>query len=247
MAIKFGSETGYQVRTDYRVNEGELDCGTTVHMFIRNIEKSYTFSDEFSLCSIGIIDGGGAEMCYENASLKIREEAMPKYKPIDSALGATAEALAIMGQAGEAVTELACVPLRIKTLTVELTCTFKDMDATPDPDDILAITTSDGLQILGAFFAVPTTGTYIITTKTTDQPADDFGSKTMTYTKKLPYPDNATRTLYLDGVDDYFASDPNITFDPNRSTVEREVQFRQGDVPIQSLTVTEYGIANVDS
>ncbi len=247
MAIKFGSETGYQVRTDYRVNEGELDCGTTVHMFIRNIEKSYTFSDEFSLCSIGIIDGGGADMCYENASLKIREEAMPKYKPIASALSATALALAEMGESGIAVTELACVPLRIKTLTVELTCTFKDMDETPTPDDILEITTSDGVETLGRFFSIPTTGTYIITTKTTDQPADDFGSKTLTYTKKIPYPNSTIRALYLDGVSSYFDSDPNITFDSNRSTVEREVQFRQGDVPMQSLTVTEYGVVDVNS
>jgi len=89
--IRFGSTSGYQTRTDYRVSEGELDCGTTVHMFIRSIEKSYTFTDEFAICSIGVKDGGGADFCYSNASLKIREEANPKYKPTEAATGQTAE------------------------------------------------------------------------------------------------------------------------------------------------------------
>ncbi len=144
MAIRFGSTNGYKTRTDFRISEGELDCGTEIHMFIKNIEKSETIEDEFSNCSIGIIGNG---MCYENASVTLREEAVPKYKPVAAALGRTAVELAEMGASGIAATELACV-LKIKSVSVEVTATFKEMDSTVSADEILAATTSDGLTTL---------------------------------------------------------------------------------------------------
>jgi hypothetical protein len=158
MAIRFGSPTGYQTKTDYRVSEGELDCGTTVHMFIKNIEKSLSFTDEQNICSIGVKASSGTDMCYENASLKIREEAQPKYKPIDEALGQTAEFLAQLGEEGRASTQLACVPLKIKTLVVELSATYKEMDEAPTPEMLLDVVTSDDAERLGDFFDIPSDG-----------------------------------------------------------------------------------------
>lgn len=121
MAIRFGTSSGYKTRTDFRISEGELDCGNEVHMFIKTIEKSYSFEDEYSICSIGIV--GGGDLCYESVSLKITEEAAPKYKPTTEALGQTAAYLATMGADGKAATELACTPLKIKNVSVEYTAT----------------------------------------------------------------------------------------------------------------------------
>lgn len=241
MSIRFGATSGYKTRTDFRISEGELDCGDTVHMFIKTIEQSYTFEDEYSICSIGIISS--PNLCYENVSLKITEEAAPKYRPTAAATGQSAEALAIMGAAGEAVTELACTPLKIKSTSVELTATWKDMDETPDPVELAAVTTADGAYVIGDLITLPATGSYIVTSKSTDQPADDFGSQSITYRKKLPYPSDLVRNAYLVGIDSYFdISDP---FDPTRSTVEIEVSFRQGEVPMKRITVTRYGLVSI--
>lgn len=114
------------------------------------------------------------------------------------------------------------------------------MDVTPDAADLAAVTTADGSYIIGNEITLPTTGNYIVTSKSTDQPADDFGSRSITYRKKLPYPTDLMRADYLTGVADYFGiADP---FDANISTVEIEVNFRQGDVPIKRVTVTKYGL-----
>lgn len=121
MSIRFGTTSGFKTRTDFRISEGELDCGDTVHMFIKTIEQSYTFEDEYSICSIGILSN--PNLCYESVSLKITEEAAPKYKPVAAAKEQTAEFLAEMGALGQAVTELACTPLKIKSTSVELTAT----------------------------------------------------------------------------------------------------------------------------
>lgn len=238
MSIRFGTTSGYKTRTDFRISEGELDCGDTVHMFIKTIEQSYTFEDEYSICSIGILSD--PNLCYESVSLKITEEAAPKYKPVPAATGQTAAFLAEMGAAGEAVTELACTPLKIKSTSVELTATQKDMDITPTPVDLAAITTADAAYVIGDRITLPDTGSYIITSKSTDQPADDFGSRSITYRKKLPYPSDAVRVAYLVGVDEYFGDDD--PFDSSISTVEIEVNFRQGEVPIKRVTVTKYGL-----
>lgn len=238
MSIRFGTSSGYKTRTDFRISEGELDCGSDVHMFIKTIEQSYSFEDEYSICSIGIISV--PNLCYESVSLKITEEASPKYKPTAAATGQDAAALAVMGAAGQAVTELACTPLKIKSTSVELTATWKDLDITPTPADLEAVTTADGAYVIGSLITLPATGSYIVTSKSIDQPADDFGSRSITYRKKLPYPDGATRTAYIVGVDTYFGvTDP---FDPTISTVEIEVNFRQGEVPIKRVTVTKYGL-----
>jgi hypothetical protein len=155
MAIRFGSVTGFKTRTDFRINEGELDCGTEIHMFIKNIEKSMTIEDEFTICAIGII---GNNMCYENASVTLREEAAPKYKPILEALNHTAADLSLLGAQGIAATELACV-LKIKNVSVEVTATFKEMDSTVTADQILAATTSDGITSLSSLIGnIPTGG-----------------------------------------------------------------------------------------
>jgi hypothetical protein len=158
MAIRFGSATGYQTKTDYRINSGELDCGTTVFMFIKDIQKTMSFTDEQTICSIGVKAVSGTDMCYENASLKITEEAMPKYKPIDEALGQTAEFLSNLGLEGKAATQLACIPLKIKTLTIELSATYKEMDEAPTPEDLLDVVTADEAYRLGDFFSLPAVG-----------------------------------------------------------------------------------------
>jgi hypothetical protein len=45
-------------------------------------------------------------------------------------------------------------------------------------------------------------------------------------------------------IDTYFdITDP---FDKNVSTVEVEMNFRQGDVPMKRVTVTKYGIESVN-
>jgi len=241
MSIRFGTSSGYKTRTDFRISEGELDCGSEVHMFIKTIEQSYSFEDEYSICSIGIISN--PNLCYESVSLKITEEAVPKYKPTAAATGQDAAYLANMGANGEAVTELACTPLKIKSTTVEITATWKDMDVTPLPADLEAVTTADGAYIIGTLITLPSTGNYIVTSKSTDQPADDFGSRSITYRKKLPYPDVSTRGAYLTGISSYFGvSDP---FDSDISTVEVEINFRQGEVPIKRVTVTKYGLTQI--
>ena len=83
-----------------------------------------------------------------------------------------------------------------------------------------------------------------MTSKSTDQPTDDFGSRTITYRKKINYPDSTTRDSYLIDIDTYFdLSDP---FLPDVSTVETEINFRQSDVPMKRISVTKYGLENVD-
>lgn len=241
MSIRFGTSSGYKTRTDFRISEGELDCGSEVHMFIKTIEQSYSFEDEYSICSIGIISD--PNLCYESVSLKITEEAVPKYKPVAEATGQDAVYLATMGAEGKAVTELACTPMKIKNTTVELTATWKDMDVTPTPVQLTAVTTADGAYVIGSLITLPSTGSYIVTSKSTDQPADDFGSRSITYRKKLPYPSTIVRDAYITGISSYFdVSDP---FDQDISTVEIEVNFRQGEVPIKRVTVTKYGLTEI--
>jgi hypothetical protein len=244
MSIRFGTESGYKTRTDFRISEGELDCGDIIYMFIKTIEKSYTFEDEYSICSIGIIPGSGDNPCYESISLKIREEAAPKYKPTDEAREKTPEYLAQMAIDGKAATELACIPIKIKMTTVELTASYKDVEVKPDPVDLENATTADGVYRIGDLIVLPATGSYILTSFSTDQPTDDFGTRSITYTKKLPYPDDQVRQDYLTGIADYFPLDD--PFDPTTSTVEVEVNFRQGDVPIKRVTVTKYGVISID-
>lgn len=242
MSIRFGTLSGYKQKTDFRISEGELDCGDQIHMFIKNIEKSYSFEDEFSICSVGIISD--PNLCYETVSIKLTEEAAPKYKPTDLAKGQDAAFLANLAIDGTAVTTLACTPLKIKSCTVEINATWKDLDITPLPNEISAVTTADGLYTISDELFIPAEGNYIITSKSVDQPTDDFGSRTITYRKKINYPDTTTRDTYLVGVDTYFdISDP---FTKDVSTVELEINFRQGDVPIKRVTVTKYGIESLD-
>ena len=202
MSIRFGSNTVYKTRTDYRINEGELDCGDIIYMFIKSIEKTINMEDEQSICSIGVV--GDAGMCYESVSLNVREEAMPKYIPIAAALGQTAEFLTQMAANGEAVMKLAC-DLRIKLLTCELTATWKDMDAVPCPDDLLNVTTADGAYRLGDPIQLPTTtSSWIQTSYSKDQPSDDFGSQSATYTLKIPYPSGSDRAVYISDMPTYY-------------------------------------------
>jgi hypothetical protein len=61
---------------------------------------------------------------------------------------------------------------------------------------------------------------------------------------KIPYPSIAVRAVYTTGVDVYFGVvDP---FNPDISTIERQIQFRQGDVPSVTCSATVYGVASVD-
>jgi len=156
MSIRFGTTSGYKTKTDFRISEGELDCGDTVHMFIKNIEKSYSFEDEFSICSIGVLSD--PNLCYENVSVKLTEEAMPKYKPTELAKGQDASFLAGLAIDGTAVTTLACTPLKIKSCTVEINATWKDLDVTPTPANLLAVTTADGLYTISNEIAIPAEG-----------------------------------------------------------------------------------------
>jgi hypothetical protein len=241
MAIKFGSTNGYKTRTDFRISEGELDCGNEIHMFIKNIEKSMTIEDEFTICSIGVIGQNSlvTQMCYETVSITLREEVAPKYKPVAGALGATAAVLETMGANGEAATELAC-DLKVKNVSVEVTATFKEMDQLVTADEILTATTSDGLTSLSTLIgALPAGGNWIKTSHSVDQPADDFGSQTITYTKKIPYPTDLDRTGYavLPG---------SLVFTGTKMTMEKEASLRQGDVPMVKFTTTEYGVANTN-
>ena len=91
---------------------------------------------------------------------------------------------------------------------------------------------------------IPSEGNYIVTSKSIDQPTDDFGSRSITYRKKINYPDSTTRENYIVDVASYFEiSEP---FDKDTSTVELEVNFRQDDVPIKRVSVTKYGIESID-
>ena len=121
MAVRFGTTSGYKQKKDFRISEGELNCGDVIHQFIKNIEKSYSFEDEFSICSIGILSD--PNLCYESISLKLTEEASPKYKPTLLARGKDAAFLAALALDGTAVTTLACTPIKIKSCTVEITAT----------------------------------------------------------------------------------------------------------------------------
>lgn len=117
------------------------------------------------------------------------------------------------------------------------------MDIVPTTAQLESVTTADGAYTIGNLISLPATGTFIRTSQSTDQPADDFGSRTITYRKKIPYPDAGVRSSYLTGISSYFAvADP---FEENVSTVEVEVNFRQGDVPIKRVTVTRYGIDQI--
>lgn len=241
MSIRFGTTSGYKTKTDFKISEGELDCGDTIHLFIKNIEKSYSFEDEFSICSIGILSD--PNLCYETVSIKLTEEAMPKYKPTDLARGKDAEFLANLAIDGTAVTTLACTPLKIKSCTIEINATWKDLDITPLPTEAMSVTTADGLYVISNEIDIPSEGNQIVTSKSIDQPTDNFGSRTITYRKKVNYPDSTTRDSYLFNVDTYFdLTDP---FDKDVSTVEVEINFRQGDVPMKKVTVTKYGIESI--
>lgn len=242
MSIRFGTTSGYKTKTDFKISEGELDCGDVVHLFIKTIEKSYSFEDEFSICSVGIISE--PNLCYESISVKLSEEASPKYKPTEVARGQDAAFLAALALDGTAVTTLACSPIKIKSCTVEISATYRDMDIIPTVNELLAATTADGLYTIGDQITIPTEGNYIITSKSVDQPTDDFGTRTITYKKKINYPDSTDRLGYLDNVDIYFdLLDP---FDEDTSTVEKEINFRQGEVPIKRVSVTRYGIESIN-
>jgi hypothetical protein len=180
--------------------------------------------------------------------MRISEEASPKYKPTDEALGVTAEELAQLAQKGIASTKLACVPLKIKSVTVEVSASYREMDRDPSVEDILQSTTSDGLVTLGEFFTLPDNGTYILTSKSTDSPMDNFGTRSITYRKKIAYPTTQARDVYLGGVEQYFSgSGGGDSFNKDESTVEREAQLRQGEVPSQTVSVTRYGVPDVTS
>lgn len=238
MSIKFGSESGYKTRIDYRVNQGELECGERVYMFIKNIEKTYTFENEQDICSIGVT--GDPNLCYESVGLSIREDAIVKYLPTETALGQTPEVLEEFGNDGIAITQLACTPIKIRQITVELTASYKDIEAAPEPEDLLACTTSDGAYILGDLITLPAEGQYIRTSYSTDQPVDDFGTRSITYTKKIAYPTQEERLAYTTGIEVYYDE-----FDIEISSLEKEVTFRQGEVPMQRWTVTVYGVDQI--
>ena len=238
MAIRFGNSSGIRTRTDLRINEGELDCGNHVYQFIRNIEKSRTYEDDQSFCNLGIINPN-IDVCFENASLRIREEAIPKYKPVQP--GITAQELEQWGNQGKAATELACTPLKIRNATIEVSASYKDVDVLVTVDEILQTTTADGaVSLTDLINQTPPAGlNFILTTDSKDEPVDDFGTRNVTYTAKIPYPEISDRT---------WLSVPNIfgvTVDTDTESVEIEAQLRQGDVPLRNITITTYGILSV--
>ena len=238
MAIRFGNSSGIRTRTDLRINEGELDCGNKVYMFIKNIERSRTYEDDQSFCSIGVVNEA-VDLCFENASLRIREEAMPKYKPVQP--GITAPELETWGNEGRAATELACTPIKIKTATIELSASYRDIEVLATVDQILTCTTADGAVSLTDLlnWTPPSTLNFILTTDSVDQPADDFGTRNITYTAKIPYPEIPDRTQLT--VPNIFG----VTVDTDTESVEIEGQLRQGDVPMRTVTITTYGILQV--
>lgn len=238
MAIRFGNSSGIRTRTDLRINEGELDCGNHVYMFIKNIERTRTYEDDQSYCSIGVINEN-VDVCFENASIRIREEAIPKYKPVQP--GIEAAELEQQGNQGRAATELACTPIKIRNATIEVSASYRDIDTLVAVDDILQCTTADGaISLTGLLNQTPPAGlNFILTTDSIDQPADDFGTRNITYTAKIPYPEIADRTQLT--IPNAFG----VTVDTDRESVEIEGQLRQGDVPMRTVTITTYGILQV--
>lgn len=139
MSIKFGSATGKSTKTDYKVTDGELDCGSHIYMYIKTIDKTETVTDTASVCNLGI----GGTLCFESASIKYSEEPVPKYIPVE--FGLTAQELETRGAEGKAATKLGCTPMKIKSSTWELSATYKDTDERVTVDQILALTSADGI------------------------------------------------------------------------------------------------------
>lgn len=155
MGIRFGSLTGRRERIDYRIDEGELQCGKEIYSFLRTIEKSVSIDDEFFTCSMGIImDAVDStigtpdctecpSICIEEITITVREDPVPpRYKPkgqynLNDIIGYSED--------GTSVLDLGC-PIQIRRTEIEARVRYKSDGTTNIPlESILRCKTSDGL------------------------------------------------------------------------------------------------------
>jgi len=147
MAVKFGSLTGRRERESLRPREGEVVCGERVFIYLRNIEKTYSFEDEFFTCSIGVTlpSDSTSNVCLTEASIRVNEEARPKYKPDSTMVGIDITTAEELGYDGTALTTLAC-PIKVITVTIDVSARYKSDGTTLlSIDEILNSSTADGL------------------------------------------------------------------------------------------------------
>lgn len=148
MAIKFGSQTGRRERVDYRIDDGELECGLNIYSFTRQIEKNLTFEDEFFTCSIGVIaditgsflDTTLSGICIEQVEIRVRENARPKYKPPKVY---TLDEIVQLSKDGTAVNVLAC-DIYVRYVDIEITARYKsDGNYLVSIDELITTRTAD--------------------------------------------------------------------------------------------------------
>lgn len=247
MAITYGSDTGRRERDSFRTTEGELDCGTKIFIWTKNIQNSREIEDEYSICSIGVVmlDGVGGnprtDICVQTASIRISEDVTPRYKPADYAKGKEPGELETLSNDGTASDVLAC-PIRVRRTEFELTCEYNG-DTLVSSDDILLCETADGAYNLTDVAYIPAGLTFVLVDKTVDRPQDDFVSTTVTYRARLPYPaDSPDREAYIDPVLTDFGI---VTFDYTTSTIEMDGDLRQGETPRRRLVINTYGVTDL--
>lgn len=250
MAIKFGSQTGRRERVDYRIDDGELECGLNIFTFNKQIEKNVSYEDEFFTCSIGVIvdldtppTGQYPDVCIEQIEVRLRENARPKYKPPREF---TLEEIVQKSEKGEAVNVLAC-DVKVRYVDVELNARYKsDGNYLLSVNEILSAKTADGattlISVLG-FDPRTVVSNQTVVNKGVEKPIDDFQNQEITYRGRIAYPDAAKRSAYITPIE----SALGITVDKNTTIVDISTTFRAGDSPRRRAALTVYGLPNVNS
>lgn len=252
--IKFGSLTGRREREDYRIDEAELECGQNIYNYIRTIEKTLSFEDEFPTCSIGVIldendqtnyfdvSTGLPVICLESVEVRLRENARPKYKP--DRIYTLAEVIQL-SQDGTAVSGLACT-LQVRMVEVELRARYKsDGNTYLTPVEILRAKTADGAvsitDLLG-FNPNSFIGNWTVAGKSVDKPIDDFWSQEVIYRGRIAYPSSTLRNAYINPVETVLG----ITINEDYCTVEISAELRTGDNPRRRIDIRYYGLRSVN-
>lgn len=251
MAIKFGSQTGRRERVDYRIDDAELECGLEIYTYNRQIEKNLTYEDEFFTCSIGVIaditgtfpDTTLSGVCLEQVEVRLRENVRPKYKPprvytLDEVVQLSAD--------GSAVNVLAC-DIYVRYVDIEINARYKsDGNYLISIDELMTTRTADSATtLIGVLGFDPRTlvSNWTVISKTLDKPIDDFWTQEITYRGRIAYPTDAQRDLYINPV----ATALGITIDKNTSSVDITTTFRTGDTPRRRVSITVYGVPDVNS
>lgn len=274
MGIRFGSLTGRRERIDYRIDEGELQCGKNIYSYLKTIEKSTSIDDEFFTCSMGIVldpvDStiGSPDctdcpsICIEEITVTIREEAIPpRYKPKDVySLNEILE----YSEDGSSVLDLGC-PIKIRRTEIEVTARYKSDGTTNLPlEAILRCKTSDELlnvvDIMG-FNPIPYVRSWTVRTKSIDKPVDDFWTQEISYLGRIGYPSDVTignsnlRDTYVDGIltdlgitrDDTSWPVPEGVVNMKRSTIEYTLTMRFDSNPTRRITITTYALPSIST